>query len=227
MREHVTDEGYRYRIDAAGRTLCLRTNHPRELADALEVLARELARTREDIHAWKWAIIAAHNALQNILADCAAHERERPTKDNETLREVEAQFLAAPDDKKDDARRVAMEMFRRIGAGEMRTHELRGVADLYKVIKKRWKIQPPAGVRKRIKALNAARNDFVHFGAGNYEFDIGHYADLLFDCIKGVEYLGWGTGLVMWFGDEKDRARRALDDCLRVLTALRQEYDAD
>jgi hypothetical protein len=229
MREHVTEEGFRYRIDASGRILWLHTNHPKELADSLEVLARELARTRKDLHAWKWAVIAAHNALQNILADCAAHDRAKPqTREQKALVRAEKKYSEAEtDEEREKALQKVMKKLYAIIRGGRRTANLRGVVDLFATVKKRWKLKPPHGTLAKVKALNAARNDFVHFGAAAYEFDIGSFPDIISMCIDWVEHLGWHTQLVMWFDDEtKTRARRAIIRCQRLLKKLRAEYDA-
>src|SRR5713226_9158496 len=54
------------------RRLWLRTNEQHEAARALEKLRRELKDVRTDPYAWKWALVALHNAVQNMMVAALA-----------------------------------------------------------------------------------------------------------------------------------------------------------
>ena len=223
MGEYVDEEGQAYRTDQAGRVLAIRTNHPQELADGLETLARELPRTREDLHAWKWAIIAGHNAAQNILADCAAGDRSRSRKE---IRKLGNRVLGARDahERQRWLDALMSKTWELLGRGE-ELQDLQRFLDLYDTVNRKWRLSPPEGLRTQMEMLNDARNAFIHFGAGSYEFDVGQYPTLLLDCLSWVEHLGWKTALVLWFNDDsKDRARAALEVCIGTLKDLQAEY---
>lgn len=64
-----------------GHSTCLESASSRAAGDALERLAVELKRTRMDLGAWKWAIVLAHNATQNVLADAAGFDCRKDTKE--------------------------------------------------------------------------------------------------------------------------------------------------
>lgn len=222
VREHVDEEGHVYRVDRAGRVLTVNTDHTMELADALAMLARELPRTREELHAWKWAVIAAHNAVQNIVADCAAGDRSRQRREIRTLGNRLWESHGP-------ARRRAFEaffgkMWQMIRRGE-ELQELRDFLDLFDRVNEKWRLPVPDGLRDRMVALNDERNAWIHFGAGSYEFEVHAYPSLLLECLGWVEYLGWKTSLVFWSGDKvKDRARASLGACLATLRELVAEY---
>jgi len=223
MGEYVDEEGQRYTVDQAGRVLALRTNHPKELADALNMLARELLRTRQDLHAWKWAVIAAHNAVQNIVADCAAGDRSRQRRELKTLSKNVRKATEGP------ARRRALnallgKTWALIRKGE-EPLDLHAFLDLFDLVNAKWRLSVPDGLRGRMITLNDERNAWIHFGAGSYEFEVDGYPSLLLECLRWVEHLGWKTGLVFWFSDKvRDRARATLDVCLATLKELEVEY---
>jgi hypothetical protein len=217
------EEGYVYRVDRHGRVLAVNTDHPQELASALEMLARELVRTREDLHAWKWAVIAAHNAVQNIVADCAAGDRNRQRKE---IRKLGDRVRSAASEA---ARRGALDtllsrMWELARKGQ-EIHDLHAFLDLFDLVNAKWRLTVPNGLRERMIALNNERNAWIHFGAGSYVFEVDGYPSLLLDCLRWVEHLGWNTGLVFWFSNRvKDRARDLLDVCLATLKELQAEY---
>ncbi|MCD8549072.1 MAG: hypothetical protein LRY74_01090 [Shewanella xiamenensis] len=45
----------------------LRTDETEESVSALEMLRDSLVKVNEDVYQWKWAVIAAHNALQGFM----------------------------------------------------------------------------------------------------------------------------------------------------------------
>jgi hypothetical protein len=220
--KHAGEEGHVHGVDQAGRVLVVSTDHTIELADALATLARELLRTRDDLHAWKWAVIAAHNALQNIVADCAGGDRNR---DRKAIRKLGDRLWESSGPERPRAFNAFFEkMWQMLIRGEQ-LRELRDFLELFDMVNEKWNLAVPVGLRDRMVALNNERNAWIHFGAGSYEFKVDGYPSLLLACLGWVEYLGWRTNLVFWFSDSvKGRARASLDECLATLRELEAEY---
>jgi hypothetical protein len=96
--------------------------------------------------------------------------------------------------------------------------------DLWKIVKRKHGLRADGDEDNAIRDLNRERNKFIHFGGDASDFDLRDYPSMVLACLSIVDYLGWRTSFIIWYPNQKERARAALDRCLETLDRLKQDY---
>jgi len=210
-----------YTTDRRGRLLRLIPEHGEQVADALERLAVELERTDKDLGAWKWAIIAAHSAVQNALAHVAGTEAASDPSD---LAKAYREYTKALNTgERADTGTILAVLERLIKEGKPLGY-LGKFEELWVIVKKRHGLQADGDEDGAIHDLNRERNKFVHLGGDVSDFNLQPYPSIVLACLSIVDYLGWKTSFILWLPNRKERARAALDQCLEILDRLKRDY---
>src|SRR5262249_26030960 len=152
------------------------------------------------------AIIALHNALQNMMAlalNCGNGLR--------TLRnDVAASWIVAH---RTGAQRPVerldffLNLFKKIQGSEVRCFTNSRA------------FRPSHSQRRSVAQLNALRNRFLHFLPGTWQIETTGLPSICLDCLGVVEFLGWESGNVWWRPAYEGRVRRALTRLRRALEA--------
>ncbi len=211
-----------YARDSENRLLRLVPTHDGEVKDSLERLWVELERTKTDLSAWKWALILAHNAVQNAMADVIPLEAS-------TLRDDLRDALdRAANARADGEREQALDDYLKALARRIRdddpTGDLRNFLNLWDMVKSVRRIAVDGDEDQHLKRLNRERNKFTHFGGEMADFDLREYPRLVLKALEVVDFLGWSTGYMNWHAETKEAARAALDRCRAVAVELDRDY---
>lgn len=213
-----------YVKDGSGRFLRLDTNHIVQVIDALERLPVELEHTKSDLTAWKWAIIYAHTAAQNAMANLVQREAREPWGTD--LRRLEAGISSATS----EAERMPLieEHKRRLIDSVRRGDPAWRVLDFLKIWEKVKEVHHVlAGDEDLLKRLDFERGGWLHFGRDVGYVDLRDYPKLVLAGLRIVDLLGWKANLMIWHiveQEDKERALRALDECLRLAGELEADY---
>jgi hypothetical protein len=195
-------------LSESERRLRLRTNEQHEAARALEKLRRELEDVRAgDPYAWKWALIALHNAMQNMMVSTLAGSAGLGVLTEKT-------------------RRKWLEAYER-RSGCYPEEKLDFFLSLYERLKCEAEFAATPDVNEAVRWLNAHRNDFIHFLPRAYVLLLYGLPETAGDCLSVVRCVGWEHDEVPFWNDAEDEAlaRRELDACLRLLLELAQDYE--
>jgi len=164
----------------------MRTDEEMEVADAL-CMASKLADGLDlDIRAWRWVIIAPHNAVQGFMVLSLRH----------------GNGLAALSPKSYAEWMDAYEK----GTPRPGYVQLESYLNLYKKIKSKGyselggnkRFIPKGTQGKSIKQLKTLRNNFIHFTPKGWSLEIDGLPHICLDCTTLIEFLGWETQNIFW-----------------------------
>lgn len=196
------------------RSEYLRTSEHEEAVRSLEwaeIQARGLA---TDPYAWKWVLVALHNATQgfmvlalwngNGLLTLRPRVAEKWLKAYQNGGPFPAQkldeFLSLYAKVKDGSN------FHTIGAGP------------YK---------PNLTADRSLELLNEVRNEFIHFTPKGWSLELAGLPTLGLDALGLIEFLGWQSTAITWYRRvHQVRAKRALKRLRKTLNTVQAESHA-
>lgn len=191
----------------------IRTNEHEEAIGALEAFTRFVARVRQDLFEWRWAILSLHTALQGFMVVALRDTAGMlPLSD-----EVAAAWMAA------------------CRSGQPLPQErLDSFPNLYKKIKKREIAEvlqghafSPFGTQGRsVRILNQTRNQLVHFVPASWSLEATGLPAMCLDCLPIIRYLAHDYRELVWEMAGPSRIDAALANATVVLEGLREEYES-
>lgn len=182
----------------------LRTDEIRELLEALRKVSSELDVARTDNYAWKWAIIAMQNAVQNAIVVAISGTDQLGAL---TKKAAERWLVAYAEDRTD--------------VSDPRLAEF---LELYDRMKLRTAFPETADVDDDIKRLVRLRNDFMHFTPKGWSIQLAGLPRIMRSTLSVIDHLDV-RGHIPWFekGD-REAARAACSDIRTALDAFERIY---
>jgi hypothetical protein len=187
--------------------LWLRTDEHLEAVVSLEMVSATLPRVMEDVHYWKWVIIALHNALQGYMVLALTG----PNGLNVLKEKCRQEWITA----------------RQRGDKIMPERRLDDFLTLYKKIKRddlmliymgSQSFKPGGTQTENIKLLNELRNDFIHFLPKFLSLDVQGLPRTVNDCIDMIEFLAFECGNILWLEEENETKTK--DVILKIRSEL-------
>lgn len=174
----------------------LRTDEIRELVEALRKVADELESAKTDSYAWKWAIIAMQNAVQNAIVAAISGTDQLGALTKKAARD----WLEAYENDRADYPEPWLANF----------------LELYERMKSRTGFPATPEIDKDIRRLVSFRNDFMHFTPKGWSIQLAGLPRILANALSVVEHLGW-NGHILWYEESDQLAARASLERIRVL----------
>lgn len=164
----------------------LRTDEESEAAEALCMASRVADDLERNINAWRWVVLALHNAVQGFMVLSLRHGNGLLALSDESYKKwMEAHENNGP---------------------YPNNEKLDGYLNLYKKIKNseigsiggNTNFTPKGTQGKSIKKLNEIRNDFIHFTPKGWSLEVDGLPLICKDCLSLIEFLGWDTENIFW-----------------------------
>jgi len=175
----------------------LHTDEEIEAANAMRMAAQFASKVAEDVHLWRWVIIALHNAVQGVMVLSLRH----------------GNGLLALTDKSYSAWMAAYER------NEPPPREmLDSYLNLYKKVKHKQRGQVGGNTRfvpngtedGDIKRLNSLRSEFIHFTPKGWSLEVGGLPRIALAAARLVSFLALETTNVFWHApDARERLAAA------------------
>ncbi len=167
----------------------LRTDEEAEAANAVKMAAQFAEHAHEDLHLWRWIVIAMHNAAQGTMVLSLRHGNGLLALNDESYAawmQAHEKNEAPPPEKLDN------------------------FLNLYKKVKhtewgqvggnKRFVASGSEG--KDIKQLNALRNDFIHFTPKGWSLEVDGLPRICLSTARLISFLALETQNVFWHSEE-------------------------
>ena len=167
----------------------LRTDEEFEAANAMQMAAQLALRLADDLHLWRWVIIALHNAAQGVMVLSLRH----------------GNGLLALSDESYSAWMVAYERNQ-----TPPPEKLDNYLNLYKKVKHKELGQISGNIRfvptgtegADIKRLNSLRNEFIHFTPKGWSLEVNGLPRIALATAKLISFLALETDNVIWHTPE-------------------------
>lgn len=189
----------------------LRTDEEFEAANAMQMAARFASNLAEDLHLWRWVIIALHNAAQGVMVLSLRHGNGLLALSDESY----SAWMAAYEKNETPP-----------------PEKLDNYLNLYKKVKhKDWGQMSgnirfvPAGTESGdLKRLNSLRNEFIHFTPKGWSLEVDGLPRIALATARLISFIALETTNVFWHAPEaRDRlleAHAAFTMSMRQLQAL-------
>jgi hypothetical protein len=184
----------------------LRTDEIRELVEALRKVADELEAAKTDSYAWKWAIIAMQNAVQNAIVAAISGTDQLGALTKKAARD----WLEAYENDRADYPEPWLAHF----------------LELYDRMKSRTGFAATAEIDQDIKRLVSFRNDFMHFTPKGWAIQLAGLPRILANALSVVGHLGWNCHIVWYEEPDQVAARASLERIRGLLVQLEALYSA-
>jgi hypothetical protein len=196
--------------------ICLETDEQQEAVVALEMVQEQLSKVVADLYAWRWVLIALHNALQGFMVLALQRSNRLPV-----LKKEHAELW--------------LEAYER---GDPLPVNLRldKFLNLYKKIKKSEMMEGmggkafrPTGTQGRsVKRLNSLRNEFIHFQPQGWLLQVeGYLPPIVTDCVAIIEFLAFESGNVVWNNPRLEtRTRELIGEISERLEGAKSAYSS-
>ena len=190
------------------RPTYLRTDEQEEAVRSLEWAELQARTLATDPYAWKWVLIALHNAMQGFMVLALWNGnglltfRPKPAKKWMAAHETGSPF---PEEKLDDFLNLYLkvkdlENFHTVGAGPFvpgQTHD------------------------DSLNYLNEFRNMFTHFTPKGWSLELAGLPTICLDTLEVMNFLGLQSTAVLWYKPtRRARAERALKRMNKTLLRL-------
>lgn len=180
----------------------LRTDEEFEAANAMQMATKFASNLAEDLHLWRWVIIALHNAAQGIMVLSLRHGNGLLALTDESYSAWMAAYaknVTPPPEKLDN------------------------YLNLYKKVKhKEWgqvsgntRFVPVGTEGGDIKRLNSLRNEFIHFTPKGWSLEVDGLPRIALATARLISFLALQTQNVFWHSPE---ARQRLLESLETFT---------
>lgn len=191
------------------------TDDETEAARSLEKLAEELERSKTDPYAWKWAIIALHNAVQASIVRIISGGDQTGALREKEQKETRAWLRAQLDGTAED--------------GEWPDPYLAYFMVLYKRAKERRPTAKiAAALDEDMEKLNAYRNKLIHFTPMQWTLLLWSMPQRVLRVLDFVESIlpSRPTGGTQWIIEDNGfRAERGLEDARRIAAELDARFN--
>lgn len=163
----------------------LRTDEEVDAAEAMSVAAEFAQRVIDDLHAWRWVIIALHSAAQGIMVLSLRHGNGLLALSGESATAWHAAYEAdevPPPDKLDNY----LNLYKKV-----KHKELGCLGGNKRFI--------PAGTEGGdIKRLNSLRNEFVHFTPRGWSLEVDGLPRIVLATARMMSFLSIETENICW-----------------------------
>ena len=188
----------------------LRTDEETEAANAVKMAAHFAEHAHEDIHLWRWIIIAMHNAAQGTMVLSLRHGNG---------------LLALSD----ECYAAWMEAYEKHEPPP--PEKLDSYLNLYKKVKhSQWgqvggnkRFVPSGSEGKDIKQLNSLRNDFIHFTPKGWSLEVDGLPRICLSTARLISFLALETQNVFW---REEESRNLLEQSLAAFSKSMNELYA-
>jgi hypothetical protein len=188
----------------------LPTDEESAAANAMRMAAQFASELAEDLHLWRWVIIALHNAAQGVMGLSLRHGNGLLALSDESY----AAWMSAYDRNEPPA-----------------PEKLDNYLNLYKKVKhKQWgqvggntRFTPNGTEGADIKRLNSLRNEFIHFTPKGWGLEVTGLPRIALATARLISFLGLETTNVFWHTAE---ARESLAACHAAFTASMRQLGA-
>ena len=188
----------------------LRTDQEAEAANAVKMAAQFAERAHEDIHLWRWIIIAMHNAAQGTMVLSLRHGNG---------------LLALTD----ECYAAWMQAYEKHETPP--PEKLDSYLNLYKKVKhSQWgqvggnrRFVPSGSEGRDIKQLNSLRNDFIHFTPKGWSLEVDGLPRICLSTARLISFLALETQNVFWHEEE---SRNLLEQSLAAFSRSMKELHA-
>lgn len=194
------------------RPVYLRTDEELEAANAMDMAARFASGIADDLHLWRWVIIALHNVAQGVMVLSLRHGNGllalNPNSYAEWMTAYERHEPAPPE-------------------------KLDTYLNLYKKVKhKHWgqvggnvRFVPSGKEGPDIKKLNALRNEFIHFAPKGWSLQVDGLPRICLSVSRMISFLAIETPNVFWHNEAaRDRLRESRDSFVASMRDLEVRY---
>jgi hypothetical protein len=191
-----------------------RTNGHLEAMNSLEMVCDQLPKVVDDVHVWKWVIIALHNALQGYMVLALKGSDSL----NVYTEKTKKKWLDAY----------------RLENGDLPDPYMDNFSSLYAKIQdpklmERWvtsqTFKPEGTQTASIEMLIEIRNNFIHFLPKISSLETSGLPHVTKDCIDVIDFLTFKSGNI--FGCEENlevRTRELINKIRLQLNTVREEY---
>lgn len=188
----------------------LRTDEEAEAANAVKMAAQFAAHVHEDLHLWRWIIIAMHNAARGVMVLSLRH----------------GNGLLALTDECYVAWMQAYEQHETPPPEKLDTY-----LNLYEKVKhSRWgqvgsnrRFVPSGTEGGDIKYLNSLRNDFIHFTPKGRSLQLDGLPRICLSTARLISFLALETQNVFW---QEDESRSLIEQSLAAFSKSMNELHA-
>jgi hypothetical protein len=215
------------------KDLWLSTDECVEAVLSLEMMSDILPKVPNNIHYWKWVLIALHNALQgymvlalkgtsglNILKkECAQEWIAALRRDDEVL----------PERKLDNF----LNLYKKIQAGRKlydeqlkAGHILPGKSsDLMMMYVHSQPFKPRGTQTESVRMLNELRNDYIHFLPKGLLLGVHRLPRVVDDCLNIIDFLAFECGNILWHDPNlKTKTKELIRQAKSHLATLNESY---
>lgn len=190
----------------------LRTDEEAEATEALAMASRMAARAAHDTQAWRWFVIALHNATQGFMVLSLRHGNGLLALTDECY----AAWMDAYENNK-----------------PYPPEKLDSYLCLYKKVKHKElgtiggniRFVPKTSQGRSIRKLNSLRNEFIHFTPKSWSLELSDLPRIGLDCAALISFLGWETQNIFWHHpDLKEQSQESHAQMLTELAAIEESY---
>ena len=191
----------------------LRTDEEQEAVEALRLASRMAEECAENDAAWRWVIIALHQAVQGFMVL--------------SLRHGNGLLALSPDSFK-----AWMEAHDN-GGPYPRGEKLDTYLGLYKKVKSKdlgtlggnRRFEPRGSEGRGIRMLSKLRNEFIHFSPKGWSLELDGLPQICLDALRIVEFLGWETENIFWHEPSlRSSAQEESTRLKKFLQHLKRQY---
>ena len=88
------------------------------------------------------------------------------------------------------------------------------------------KLETTGSQDKSIQRLNSLRDDFIHFLPQSWSIEVSGLPMICRDCLDIIHFLGWESGNVFWYEqDKRIRAEKAITLARSNLARTSKAYE--
>jgi len=191
----------------------LKNDHLTDAVFSLAVVRHHLEAVSNNPLYWKWIIIALHNSVQGFMVSAAKGGSGLAVLGGREVKKWhEARSEGKPIPLKGKLRKF-MELYDLIKSERMLIY-----------IKSRSFVATPDHDRS-IGALNAIRNDFIHFVPHSWLLELDGLPRICVDCLDVVSFCAFDSGNVLWGDTDTAGIKKDLRALSVGFSALRNKYE--
>jgi len=216
------------------KDLWLSTDEALEAVVSLEMVSHTLPKVIENLHYWKWVLIALHNALQGYMVLAL----KGPDSLNVLTKKCAQEWRAARergDDVYPERRLVGfLNLYKKIQRGRKLYDERvttgrwlpRGSSDLMLMYNGSQPFKPQGTQNESVRMLSELRNQFVHFLPTNLALGVHGLPRVVADCTDIIDFLVCECGTILWYDTSlEQRSKELISQVRKDLDPLKGSYD--
>ncbi len=167
------------------------------------------------LSAWRWVIIALHNATQGFMVLALQHGNGLLALSNRSYKE----WFDAYENNKPCPTKEELDKFLNLYK-KVKSNEYGTVGGNTRFV--------PAGTQGRsIKKLNEFRNEFIHFTPKGWSLEVDGLPQICLDSLALIEFLGWKTENIFWHEPNyRDQAKHCCKKLIEKMEYLDHVYSS-